>query len=63
MVSGNLLAAEMVNTVVEEFMDHLLREYHNGAKVIKDVAAGFVLVNAITAAIVFLLLFGSRIAF
>ena len=57
LVSGLLLAAEMINTVVEEFMDNLIKEYHSGAGVIKDVAAGFVLIIAVTAAIITLIIF------
>lgn len=43
---GLLLIAEMVNTVIENFIDVLIKEYHEGAKVIKDVSAGFVLLTA-----------------
>lgn len=59
---GSLLAAEMINTVVEEFIDALIKEYHEGARVIKDVAAGYVLINAITTLIMILLIFGHRIS-
>ncbi len=58
---GSLLAAEMLNTVVEEFIDALIKEYHEGARIIKDVAAGFVLINAFTALIIILLIFGHRL--
>ena len=58
---GSLLAAEMINTVVEEFIDALIKEYHEGARVIKDVAAGYVLINAITALAIILLIFGHRV--
>lgn len=61
MASGFLLAAEMLNTVVEELLDHLIKEYHEGVKVIKDLAAGFVLTASITALIIFILVFGHRI--
>ncbi len=54
---GFLLSAEMVNTVVEEFIDHLITEQHEGARIIKDLSAGFVLTAAITAALIFLLVF------
>ena len=40
---GLLLSAEMINTLVEEFIDNLIKDEHEGAKIIKDVAAGFVL--------------------
>ena len=60
---GSLLSAELVNTVVEEFLDHLIKEYHEEAKIIKDVAAGFVLITAITALIIFILIFSHRIPY
>ncbi len=53
---GFLLAAEMVNTVVEEFIDHLIKEYHEGARIIKDLSAGFVLTAGAGALIVTLLI-------
>ena len=55
--TGFLLSAEMVNTVVEEFIDHLIQDYHEGAKVIKDLAAGFVLTAAITTIVITGLIF------
>lgn len=58
---GALLSAEMLNTVVEEFIDALIKEYHEGARVIKDIAAGFVLITAITALLILLLIFGHRV--
>lgn len=59
---GFLLSAELINTVVEEFIDNLIKEDHAGAKVIKDVAAGFVLITAVTTLIILILIFGHRIA-
>ena len=60
---GLLLMAELVNTVVEEFIDVLIKEYHEGAKVIKDMSAGFVLITAAVAAINLGLIFGPKILF
>jgi diacylglycerol kinase (ATP) len=51
----------MINTVVEEFIDQLIKEYHEGAKVIKDMSAGFVLITAVTTLIILFLIFGHRI--
>lgn len=53
---GLLLCAEIINTVIEEFVDLLVREYHPGVKVIKDMSAAFVLTASITALLVFILL-------
>jgi undecaprenol kinase len=58
---GILISAEMINTVVEELMDHIFKESHDVAKIIKDLSAGFVLVTAATAFVIFLLIFGQRL--
>lgn len=58
---GFLLSAEMFNTVIEEVLDHLISEQHEGVKIIKDVSAGFVLITAVTAMIILFLIFGWRI--
>jgi len=60
---GSLLSAEMVNTVVEEVLDHFyLKEEENIAvKVIKDLSAGFVLITSITVLIILILVFGNKI--
>lgn len=60
--TGFLLAAELINTVVENFIDTLIKDYHDSVKIIKDVSAGFVLILASTAFINFLLIFGLRLA-
>ena len=60
---GSLLSAEIVNTVVEEVLDHFyLKEEENIAvKVIKDLSAGFVLITSITVLIILILVFGNKI--
>lgn len=58
---GFLLMAEMINTVIEEFIDHIIKEESQVAKIIKDLGAGFVLVAAITALIILSLVFGQHI--
>ncbi len=60
---GLLLSAELVNTVVEESIDYVTKEYNEGAKIIKDMAAGFVLVTAVVAAIILYLVFWEKIFF
>lgn len=60
-VSGMLLSAELLNTTIEEFIDHLIKDHHEGARVIKDLAAGYVLVTAFCALVVYLLIFVPRI--
>ncbi|WP_343667064.1 diacylglycerol kinase family protein [Chitinophaga sp.] len=48
-VIGIVWITEMLNTVLEKVMDHVAPEYHPRVKWIKDVAAGAVLIAAITA--------------
>jgi diacylglycerol kinase (ATP) len=52
-----VLAAEMVNTMVEALVDLVTSEYHPLAKVAKDVAAGVVLLTAIGSVVVGTLIF------
>jgi len=47
-----VLMAEMINTAIEAAVDMITDRYHPGAKFVKDIAAGSVLVAAITAAVV-----------
>jgi diacylglycerol kinase len=49
---GFVIAAEMLNTATEAAMDFATSEFHPQVKIVKDVAAGAVLVSAITAVIV-----------
>ncbi len=58
---GALLAAEMTNTVVEELIDQLIKEYHEGAGIIKDLAAGFVLTTGITVLAILVLIFAPHL--
>jgi len=55
---GFVLATEMLNTVAEAAMDYASTDYDPRIKVVKDVAAGAVLVAAITAVVVGLLILG-----
>jgi len=55
---GLVLAAESFNTVAEAAVDLATAEYHPLAKIAKDVAAGAVLLTAITAIVVGLLILG-----
>ncbi len=46
-----VLSVEMLNTAIEATVDSIFREYDHRAKVIKDIAAGAVLITAIGAAV------------
>ena len=52
-----VLVLEMINTIFEVVVDHLWQEEHPRAKIIKDVAAGAVLVSSIGALIIGLIIF------
>lgn len=51
-VIGLVWVTEMLNTCIEKAMDMITREHHPQVKIIKDLAAGAVLIAAITAVIV-----------
>lgn len=53
---GAVLAAETINTTIENLVDMYTKEYNEKAKVVKDTAAGTVLILAITAAIIGLMI-------
>lgn len=55
---GFVLACEAFNTAIEIDIDLTSPQYHPYAKDTKDVAAGAVLISAITAAIIGILIFG-----
>jgi len=55
---GFVISAEMLNTATEAAMDFATSDFHPQVKIVKDVAAGAVLVAAITAVIVGLLILG-----
>jgi len=52
-----VIVSEMINTALEAVVDLLVSEYHQSAKVAKDVAAGMVLVGAGGSVIIGLLIF------
>jgi diacylglycerol kinase len=58
---GFVIATEMLNTATESVMDFLTTDYHPHVKIVKDVAAGAVLVSAITAVVVGLLVLGPKV--
>jgi diacylglycerol kinase len=54
-------AAEAFNTAIEKLADHLFPEYHETARIVKDVSAGAVLICAIIALICGLIIFLPKI--
>ena len=55
---GAVLAGETINTTVESIVDLLSPDWHERAKIAKDVAAAGVLILSLTAVIVGLLILG-----
>lgn len=56
-----VLGTEMMNTAVEAAVDLCTEEYHEKAKIAKDVAAGAVVLTALNAVIVSYFLFADKI--
>jgi undecaprenol kinase len=54
---GFVITLELTNTAIEEIVNSFTQREHPSAKKAKDVAAGAVLVSAITASIIGLLIF------
>lgn len=52
-----VMAAEMINTSIEEMVDLITSEHREQAKIAKDVAAGMVLLTAVGAIIVGIMIF------
>ena len=52
-----VMAAEMVNTMVESLVDLVTQDYHPLAGIAKDIAAGVVLLTAVGAVVVGIFLF------
>ncbi len=60
-VSGMVLTAELFNTALEEFTDLVSPQFNKKAGRVKDLAAGAVLISAMTAAIVGLVIFAPKL--
>ncbi|WP_010650922.1 diacylglycerol kinase family protein [Oceanobacillus massiliensis] len=58
---GLVLTAEVTNSAIEKTIDYLRPEIHPSAKVIKDVAAGAVLVAAVISVVIGVLIFWPKI--
>lgn len=58
-----VLMTELINSNVERIIDYIKPEYHVQAKIIKDIAAGTVLLAAVFAVIVGLIIFIPNIPF
>jgi undecaprenol kinase len=61
LVIGGMLCSELVNSAIERVVDLVTEDYHPLAKQAKDIAAGAVLLFAITSVVVGIIIFGPRI--
>jgi diacylglycerol kinase len=57
-VTSFVCVVELVNTSIERFMDMVKPQFHEAARDVKDVAAGAVLVAAISSVLVGIIIFG-----
>ncbi len=56
-----VIVCEALNSVIEKIMDFIQPEYHEQVKMIKDMAAGAVLLASLGALVVGILLFGEKL--
>ena len=54
---GLVISLEMINSAIENYCDLVTTDFHPGIKLIKDVAAGAVLMASITSLIIGLIIF------
>lgn len=58
---ASLLSAEVLNTSIENFINFVIPKKSNVVKVVKDLSAGFVLINAIACLAILVIIFGKYI--
>jgi len=61
LVIGLVWTAEIFNTAMEVMVDMVSPEHSQGAKIIKDISAGAVLISAIISVLVGILVFGPKL--
>lgn len=61
LAAGSVISLELINSAIEELVDHVEPAQHESARRVKDYAAGSVLVASITAAAIGALIFGTRL--
>lgn len=61
LVIGLVWTAEIFNTAMEVLVDMVSPEHSQGAKIIKDISAGAVLISAIISVMVGIMVFGPKV--
>ncbi|MCS6973865.1 MAG: diacylglycerol kinase family protein [Cyclobacteriaceae bacterium] len=61
LATGQVLAAELFNTVAEDLVNWIEPSYHERARIIKDTAAAATWITAVVAAVAGLVIFAPRI--
>lgn len=54
---GFVISLEMINSAIERYCDLITTDFHPGIKIIKDVAAGAVLIASIMSLVIGLIIF------
>ena len=58
---SSLLSAEVLNTSIENFIDFLIPKKSEVVRIVKDLSAGFVLINAVACALILFIIFSKYI--
>jgi diacylglycerol kinase (ATP) len=54
---SSLLSAEVLNTSIENFIDYLIPKKSDVVRIVKDLSAGFVLINAVACFLILVIIF------
>lgn len=60
-VFASLLSAEVLNTSIENFINYVIPKKSEVVRIVKDLAAGFVLINAVACLLILFIIFGKYI--
>ena len=58
---SSLLSAEVLNTSIENFIDYVIPKKSEVVRIVKDLSAGFVLINAVACLIILIIIFSKYI--
>lgn len=58
---ASLLSAEVLNTSIENFIDYVIPKKSEVVRIVKDLSAGFVLINAVACALILVIIFSKHL--